>query len=177
MVKEKPNSVRLYDKDGFRRRAACICVRSVEETEILLVTSSKCPQGDELWIVPGGGVEPDESASSTAVREVLEEAGVIGNLGRCLGMFENREHRHRTEVYVLLVTKELDEWEDSKSIGRRRQWFSFEDALAILALHKPTQRNYLQQLKKSKNSNSTALQHCNSSEDDDVHEKNDDGCI
>lgn len=85
MVKEKPNSVRIYDKDGFRLRAACICVRSEAEAEVLLVTSSRRP---ELWIVPGGGVEPDEETSVTAVREVLEEAGVVGALGRCLGVFE-----------------------------------------------------------------------------------------
>lgn len=34
MVKEKPNSIRLYDEEGFRRRAACICVRSESETEV-----------------------------------------------------------------------------------------------------------------------------------------------
>lgn len=34
MVKEKPNSTRIYDKDGFRQRAACICVRSPEEDEV-----------------------------------------------------------------------------------------------------------------------------------------------
>lgn len=34
MVKEKPNSVRLYDEDGYRRRAACICVRSDAEAEV-----------------------------------------------------------------------------------------------------------------------------------------------
>lgn len=34
MVKEKPNSTRMYDEDGFRRRAACICVRSDLETEV-----------------------------------------------------------------------------------------------------------------------------------------------
>lgn len=75
MVKEKPNGSRLYDQviifkitslllnnnfslslilqDGYRRRAACICVRSDSEAEVLLVTSSRRP---ELWIVPGGGV-------------------------------------------------------------------------------------------------------------------------
>ncbi|XP_055689767.1 diphosphoinositol polyphosphate phosphohydrolase 2 [Lutzomyia longipalpis] len=147
MVKEKPNSVRIYDKDGFRLRAACICVRSEAETEVLLVTSSRRP---ELWIVPGGGVEPDEESSATAEREVLEEAGVVGQLGRCLGVFENREHMHRTEVFVLTVTKELDEWEDSRSIGRKRQWFSVDEALTQLALHKPIQRHYLQKLKHSK---------------------------
>ena len=38
--------------------------------------------------MPGGGVEPEEEPSVTAVREVLEEAGVMGKLGRCLGVFE-----------------------------------------------------------------------------------------
>ncbi|XP_037933815.1 diphosphoinositol polyphosphate phosphohydrolase 2 [Teleopsis dalmanni] len=153
MVKEKPNSTRIYDKDGFRRRAACICVRSDAEAEVLLVTSSRRP---ELWIVPGGGVEPDEEPAVTAVREVLEEAGVTGKLGRCLGVFENTEHRHRTEVFVMTVTKELEEWEDSRSIGRKRQWFSIDEALDQLALHKPTQQHYLMQLRHSKtNSAST----------------------
>lgn len=36
MVKEKPNSTRIYDKDGFRRRAACICVRSDAEAEVII---------------------------------------------------------------------------------------------------------------------------------------------
>lgn len=151
MVKEKPNSTRIYDKDGYRRRAACICVRSEAEAEVLLVTSSRRP---ELWIVPGGGVEPNEESSLTATREVLEEAGVIGQLGRCLGIFENSEHMHRTEVFVMVVTQELDEWEDSKTIGRKRQWFTIEEALTQLALHKPTQRHYLQQLRNSKNNSS-----------------------
>ncbi|CAG2067673.1 unnamed protein product, partial [Timema podura] len=52
---------------------------------VLLVTSSRRP---DHWIVPGGGVEPEEEPSKTAIREVLEEAGVCGKLGRCLGVFE-----------------------------------------------------------------------------------------
>lgn len=39
MVKEKPNSTRIYDKDGFRQRAACICVRSTEENEVCFQNS------------------------------------------------------------------------------------------------------------------------------------------
>lgn len=58
-----------------------------------MVTSSRRP---ELWIVPGGGVEPNEEPSVTAVREVLEEAGVVGELGRCLGVFEVNQ------IYILV---------------------------------------------------------------------------
>ena len=34
MVKEKPNQIRTYDKDGFRLRAACVCVRDDTEQEV-----------------------------------------------------------------------------------------------------------------------------------------------
>lgn len=49
------------------------------------------------------------------------------------------------------VTEELSDWEDSRSMNRKRQWFSIDDALAQLALHKPVQRRYLQQLKNYRN--------------------------
>ena len=35
MVKEK--QTRTYDKDGFRKRAACLCVRDPEEREVLIL--------------------------------------------------------------------------------------------------------------------------------------------
>ncbi|KAH7985990.1 hypothetical protein HPB49_026172 [Dermacentor silvarum] len=52
---------------------------------ILLVSSSSAP---DRWIVPGGGLEPNEEPSTAAMREVMEEGGVRGRLGRCLGTFE-----------------------------------------------------------------------------------------
>lgn len=96
MVKEKPNSTRIYDEEGFRRRAACICVKSELEKE-------------------------------------------------------NSERKHRTEVFVLVVTEELPEWEDAKNMGRKRKWFTVEDALEQLSLHKPVQLAYLQSLLNCRN--------------------------
>ena len=52
---------------------------------MLLVSTSRNP---ELWIIPGGGIEPTEEVQMAALREVLEEAGVKGQLDRCLGVFE-----------------------------------------------------------------------------------------
>lgn len=145
MVKEKPNSTRIYDADGFKRRAACICVKNDSEDQVLMVTSSR---RSDQWIFPGGGVEPDEDSSVTAMREVAEEAGVTGKLDRFLGIFEvrNIERKHRTEVFVMVVTEELPEWEDSIRIGRQRKWFTVEDALKHLRLHKPVQMTYLETL-------------------------------
>lgn len=38
MVKDKPNSIRTYDEDGFRKRAACLCVRNELEDEVSRAT-------------------------------------------------------------------------------------------------------------------------------------------
>ena len=38
--------------------------------EVLLVSSSRYP---DQWIVPGGGMEPEEEPDGAAVREVYEE--------------------------------------------------------------------------------------------------------
>uniref|UniRef100_A0A2P2I3K2 diphosphoinositol-polyphosphate diphosphatase n=1 Tax=Hirondellea gigas TaxID=1518452 RepID=A0A2P2I3K2_9CRUS len=138
-VKE-PSVVRTYDQDGFRKRAACICVND-DESRVLLVTSRK---DANQWIVPGGGVEPEEAVQTAAIREVREEAGVNGDLGRCLGVFENAERGHRTSVYVLVVTEELDDWDESRTFGRQRRWFTVEAAVG--ALHKPLQSSYVRLL-------------------------------
>jgi diphosphoinositol-polyphosphate diphosphatase len=35
MVKEKAVNQRLYDVDGYRKRAACVCVKNENENEVL----------------------------------------------------------------------------------------------------------------------------------------------
>ncbi|XP_056089314.1 nudix (nucleoside diphosphate linked moiety X)-type motif 3a isoform X3 [Rhinichthys klamathensis goyatoka] len=143
MIKHKSNQTRTYDRDGYKKRAACLCFRSEREEEVLLVSSSSHP---DRWIVPGGGMEPEEEPAVAAVREVCEEAGVKGTLGRSLGVFENRDRKHRTHVYVLIVTEVMDDWEDSVNIGRKREWFKTEEARRVLQCHKPVQASYFQAL-------------------------------
>ncbi|XP_051824740.1 diphosphoinositol polyphosphate phosphohydrolase 3-beta-like [Antechinus flavipes] len=143
-MKLKPDQTRTYDLEGFKQRAACLCFRGEQEDEVLLVSSSGHP---DQWIVPGGGMEPEEEPGAAAVREVYEEAGVRGKLGRLLGLFENLERKHRTHVYVLAVTEILEDWEDSVNIGRKRQWFKVEDAIKVLQGHKPVQAEYLEKWK------------------------------
>lgn len=128
---------------------------------MLLISSSR---NKNRWVVPGGGIEDNENPEDAAEREVFEEAGVIGRLDRFLGVFEvtdhlgliknweiffiqNKERKHRTTVYLLIVDKELDEWEENTKYGRVRKWFSLNEAIYELEQHKPVQVAYLNLLK------------------------------
>lgn len=55
--------------------------------------------------------------------------------------------KHRTSVYVLIVDKELEDWEEQKAFGRKRKWFTLSDAKQELEKHKPVQGSYLNLLK------------------------------
>lgn len=139
-MKDKVGQPRTYDEDGFRRRAACICFKDNKEEEILLITSSR---SSSKWVIPGGGIDPQEDPGLAAAREVWEEAGVKGSIVRFLGVFQNNERKHRTAVFELIVEEIADVWEESREMGRKREWFPIEEAYDLLNLHKPLQQRYL----------------------------------
>jgi 8-oxo-dGTP diphosphatase len=56
-------------------RAQCIVHRA---RQILMV--KHCQDGEEWWCLPGGGVEPYETAAEAALRELKEECGVVGHI-------------------------------------------------------------------------------------------------
>ena len=49
---------------------------------------------------------------------LYRQAGVRGRVMRYLGTFENLLRKHRTAVYILVVTEELEQWEDKKMMGK-----------------------------------------------------------
>ncbi len=54
---------------------------SSDRTSVLLIKRRDVP----VWVLPGGGIDLDESASSAIVREILEETGFTVKVDRLVG--------------------------------------------------------------------------------------------
>lgn len=143
---------RWWDKKYFSQINAQIPHSFVQ---ILLITSKT---SHEKWIIPGGGLNSNETAEAAVVREAYEEAGVLCDNVKYLGLvqvilkFQSRfwntnvtldSIRKVTEVFRLNVIELVDEWEESKANKRVRQWFSIDEAYNLLNNYRPEQLAYL----------------------------------
>uniref|UniRef100_A0A914CQ60 Nudix hydrolase domain-containing protein n=1 Tax=Acrobeloides nanus TaxID=290746 RepID=A0A914CQ60_9BILA len=81
-------SQRLKDSNGYRLRAAGLCVRLDQNNEKQLLLVSGRNRHDH-WVVPGGGIEEFENSQEAALRELEEEAGIKAVVKELVGEFTN----------------------------------------------------------------------------------------
>ena len=69
---------------------------------------------NNYWSIPGGGVEPGESVSQAAAREVMEETGIRCEVTGLVGIYSDPNHvaayddgEVRQEFSICFVTKML----------------------------------------------------------------------
>lgn len=104
--------------------------------QFLLVQSTN----KKNWVFPKGGIEEDMTSRANAVKEAFEEAGVIGDLGECVGIFTYRKaanadgtkgQKQHVKLYGMNVALEADHYPEVAI--RKRQWFSIEVAKELLS--------------------------------------------
>ncbi|HUQ70720.1 MAG TPA: NUDIX domain-containing protein [Planctomycetaceae bacterium] len=97
------------------------------DVEILLVTAKRNPAA---WIFPKGHIEPGETAEQAAVREVEEEAGIVGRAVGAVGSpidFDTPTEHVRIQYFLIEVTSE-----SAATDGRDKRWFAEDQAERML---------------------------------------------
>jgi diadenosine hexaphosphate hydrolase (ATP-forming) len=102
--------------------------RDGDRLSVLLVRAKSDPG---LWIFPKGHIEPGENAEEAALRETLEEGGVMGDVvgpvGAPLEFESGRGEAVAVQYFLIRARSESDETD-----GRAKQWFSVAEALRKL---------------------------------------------
>ena len=94
-------------------------------------------RGRLLWSLPKGHVEPGETPTETAVREVCEETGILGRIVAPLGVIDfwfvaDGKRIHKTVHHYLLVA-ESGELSDADVEVTEVAWVPLADVDARLA--------------------------------------------
>jgi len=114
------------DRRGECEQAAVVPYRVRRgSVEVALITSSD----GKRWILPKGWIDDGESPAESALREALEEAGLVGRVvGAVLAryVYAKSAGRRGVAVFLMRVTEELDRWPESH---RRRRWVSLQEAV------------------------------------------------
>lgn len=100
------------------------------QPEFLLVTSNS---NKNRWIFPAGHVEDGETYEETALREVVEEAGVSAAIICKLGNYHYSWYRdnRKTIIDTHLFLMQYQDTLTSNPEGRQVNFFSYEEILNL----------------------------------------------
>lgn len=122
--------------NGYVAPALTVDAALMKGNEILLVKRGQEPFKG-AWALPGGFVDPGETTEAAAVRELMEESGLKGEIVGLLGVWSDPERDPRghtvTVVYPMKVAGIIPVYDAAAGDDAvEARWFSF-DALPELA--------------------------------------------
>jgi 8-oxo-dGTP diphosphatase len=117
-----------------RPTAGVVCLRG---REVLLIKRGTAPRLGQ-WSLPGGRIEWGETSAEAALRELVEETGVVAELAGLIdvvdGIMTSRETGEITRDYVMVdyAARWLSGEPTAGDDAADARFFSLDDALAII---------------------------------------------
>jgi ADP-ribose pyrophosphatase YjhB (NUDIX family) len=130
-----------------------VCAAIIRKSQEILMVEHHASEGDRHWTLPGGAIEPGETAEEAVVREVFEETRLHGKVLHRL--FIDRYSYGQESTYLVEVgdSPRAKLGEDPEERGRSHRtlsairWFPLEEvkgdrqvSKVIAALHGPSDR-------------------------------------
>lgn len=111
-------------------QAGAVVVRRTAEGPRILVVTAK--GNNHEWVFPKGHIEPGELPEQAAVRETIEEAGVVATVRRPAGIVKlsRNDMRFHVQYFLFDYVREEGEGEDC----RQRCWLSVQEAINRLTV-------------------------------------------
>ena len=104
----------------------CVGAVVVSGGAILLIRRGT-PPGEGLWSVPGGRVQRGESMADAARRELLEETGLVGEVGEAVGWTELIGRRRHYVVVDFWVTVAPDAAPTAATDATDAAWVALDE--------------------------------------------------
>jgi 8-oxo-dGTP pyrophosphatase MutT (NUDIX family) len=78
------------DAAGPRRAAVAVCVvERRREPQVIVIKRAMTGRHAGQWALPGGRLDPGETATAAALRELAEEVGIRAGTGDALGVLDD----------------------------------------------------------------------------------------
>ena len=117
-----------------RERTACRGV-VIEDGRVLLSYAAR----DDLWMIPGGGLEAGEDEETCCVRELAEETGRVVLPSACAleldEYYEDCKYVSRYFFGAVVGRCQIKLTEAERRMGLEPRWLPVEEALRIFSRH------------------------------------------
>ena len=115
-------------------RVACRGI-IVKDGNILLVYA----KNNDVWMIPGGGLEEKESEAECVARETSEETGYLVKPTECVlqidEYYENEKYLSKYYLCNVVGRSEVRLTKQEIQAGLEAKWISAEEALSIFSKH------------------------------------------
>lgn len=102
----------------------------IDGGEVLVLQRDHDPYEGQ-WVLPGGLVEPDETARTACAREVREEVGLEVSVGGLVGLYDDPDRDDRGNVSVAFRCRPQKGIAEAREEARQVSWFYPEELPAM----------------------------------------------